>query len=72
MKCSTMTPVDILVQLRKRCPLEGAFHGLGGREFCQSYNKWRGRFVFVHKSVLAGSDVNLRTKWVNQGKLYPY
>ena len=34
--------------------------------------QWRGRFVFVHKSVLAGSDVNLRTKWVNQGKLFPY
>lgn len=32
--------------------------------------QWRGRFIFVHKSVLASSNVNLRTKWVNLGKQF--
>ena len=32
--------------------------------------RWRGRFVFVHKSALVDSGVNLRTQWVNMGKSF--
>ena len=34
--------------------------------------RWRGRFVFVHKSALVDSGVKLRTQWVNMGKIFVY